>query len=124
MPNPELISLITKAGKTVGSEYKLAKLLGVSQQQINSWKTGIRSCSPEDQARIAAFANEDALQQLVRATLEKTAGTLRGDQLKQVLGKLLQATGGVVHTVVLGLVSLIFLYQPTPAQAEPTLYDV
>ena len=104
--NPNLIELIEKAGKEIGSEYKLAKALGMPQQNLSGWKSGKRTCTPEDRARLAGFAREDALQEFIRATLEKTAGTVRGEQLQRLLGKLPRQTGEVSVTVLLSLVSL------------------
>ena len=52
------------------------------------------------------MANEDAVQELVRATLDNTRGTLRGEQLQTVLGKWLRATGGAAGGVLLSLNSL------------------
>ena len=100
--------LIAKAGAIAGSEYKLAKAMGVPQTHLSMWKSGAKTCTPPDRARLAGFAKEDAVQELVRATLEQTAGTLRGDQLRQVLGKLSKVTGGALHSVLLGVVSLTF----------------
>lgn len=107
MSNQEpLILLIEKAAAIAGSEYKLAKAMGIPQQHISNWKQGTRTCTPEDRARLAGFAREDAVQELIRATLEKTAGTLRGEQLYKLLGKSLQATGGASVSALLGLASL------------------
>lgn len=118
MSNPDLISLINRAGEKVGSEYKLAKVMGVPQQHISNWKAGTRTCTPEDRARLAGFAQEDAVQELVRATLEKTAGTLKGDQLFKLLGKSLRQTGAAMHTVVLAVVSAVCLMLiPTPSHS-------
>lgn len=103
-----LKTLIDKAAAIVGSEAKLARALGVPAQHVSNWKAGSRTCMPEDRARIAGFAHEDALQELVRATLEKTEGTLRGEQLRKVLGKWLRQTGEALHSVTPGVVSLIF----------------
>jgi DNA-binding transcriptional regulator YdaS (Cro superfamily) len=107
MSNLEQITqLIEKAGKHVGSEYKLAKALGVPQQHLTGWKAGTRTCAPPDRARLAGFAREDAIQELVRATIDGAKG-LKREQLVKVLGKLLPQTGGALHSGVLGLVSLI-----------------
>ena len=89
----EVKTLIDRAGKLVGSEYKLAQALGVPQSTISAWKSGVKNCTPPDRARIAAMANEDAVQELVRATIANTTGTLRGEQLRSVLGKWLRQTG-------------------------------
>lgn len=93
-------TLIDKAAEKVGNPYKLAKALGVTSSQIYDWRDERKPCSPADRARIAAFAGEDAVQELVRATLEKTEGTLRGEQLRAVLGKWLHQTGAVLNSVV------------------------
>ena len=103
-----LILLIEKAGAIAGSEYKLAKATGIPQQTLSGWKAGRRRCTPPDRARLAGFAKEDAVQELVRSTLEDTAGTLRGEQLMRVLGKASRVTGEATVTVLLGLVNLTF----------------
>jgi len=100
--------LIAKAGAIAGSEYKLAKVLGMPQQNISAWKIGKRTCTPEDRARLAGVAREDAVQELIRATLEKTKGTLRGEQLYRLLGKSLQATGAASVTVLPLVASLTY----------------
>lgn len=106
--NNDLKTLIDKAAKLIGSEYRLAKALGIDPQTISAWKAGRRTCTPPDRARLAAMANEDAVQELVRATLKTTEGTLRGEQLETVLGKWLRATGRAAGTVLPSLASLIF----------------
>lgn len=106
--NASLNLLIAKAGAIAGSEYKLAKAMGIPQSHISAWKSGVKTCTPPDRARLAGFAREDATQELVRSTLEQTAGTLRGEQLMRVLGKRLQATGEAFATVLLGLASLTY----------------
>lgn len=105
--DPSLILLITKAASIVGSEYKLAKQLGIPAQHITNWKSGSRTCTPADRARIAGFAQEDAVQELVRATIEAAKGTKR-EQLQRVLGKLSHQTGAVLNFVMLGTISLTF----------------
>lgn len=118
-------TLIDKAAQRVGTRYKVAKALGVTPAQVYDWEEERKSCSPEDRARIAALANEDALQELVRGVLEKHEGTLRGKQLEQLLGKLLRQTGGVLHTVVALVASLTFLMIPAhDARAMATSNDV
>ena len=104
--NNDLKTLIDKAGKLVGNERKLSIALGIPQTHISMWKSGKKACTPPDRARLAAMANEDAVQELVRATLTATAGTLRGEQLQSVLGKWLRATGGAASGVLLSLHNL------------------
>ena len=118
----EIRRLVEKAGTTAGSEYKLAKAMGVPQQMLTDWKAGRRTCTPEDRARLAGFANEDALQELVRSTLAKHAGTRKGEQLFQLLGKSLQATGGATVSVLLGLASGACLTLPTMQRLLDTMY--
>ena len=103
----QLILLIEKAGSIVGSEYKLAKALGYPQTVLTDWKAGRRTCTPADRARLAGFAREDAVQELVRATIEAAKGTKR-EQLMRVLGKASRATGAALHGATLGLVSLTY----------------
>jgi len=99
-----LQKLIDKAAENVGSKSKLARAMNVSPQRINDWYFGHCNCVPEDRARFAGFAKEDALQELVRATLEKTAGTVRGEQLRMLLGKSLpQIIAGIVFALLLGV---------------------
>lgn len=98
--------LITKAGVIVGSEYKLAKAMGYPQQVLSAWKAGTRTCTPPDRARLAGFAREDAVQELVRATIESAKGTKR-EQLQKLLGKWLPQTGEALNTVLLSITSTV-----------------
>lgn len=120
--------VIDDAVAVVGSKSKLARALGVTPQRVNDWHSGACTCTPHDRAAIAGFARQDAVQELVRATLEKTAGTLRGEQLRQVLGKWLHQTGGASVSGLLGLASTIFLalamLTPGTVKAEPIFHDV
>ena len=107
MSNPDqLAQLIEKAGLAVGTEYRLAKAMAIPQQHLSDWKAGRRTCTPSDRARLAGFAREDAVQELVRATIEQAKG-LKREQLVKVLGKLSHQTGAVLHTALLGVLSLI-----------------
>lgn len=103
-----LNALILKAAAAVGSEANLARAMGIAQANISLWKSGMRTCTPEDRARLAGFAKEDAVQELIRATLEKTAGTLRGEQLRQVLGKWSHQTGVASVGALLSLGSMTY----------------
>jgi DNA-binding transcriptional regulator YdaS (Cro superfamily) len=102
-----LKTLIDKAARMVGNRCQLAKELGVSPAQVYNWQTGKKPCSPADRARLADFAKEDAVQELVRATMEATEGTKRGDQLRAVLGKWLAQTGAVTGSKAGALMALI-----------------
>lgn len=82
----KLVFLIEKAGSIEGSEYKLAKKMGIPQQMLTDWKAGRRKCSASDRALLAGIAGEDAVKELVEATLEKVQGTKRGELLGELLG--------------------------------------
>lgn len=98
-------TLIDKASEKIGNRAKVAKILRCAPSQIYDWYHGTKRCNAADRARLAALGGDDAVQELVRATLEETAGTPRGEQLKTILGKWSRQTGAVVHGVVLGLIS-------------------
>lgn len=55
----QLNVLIERAAAIAGSEYKVAKALGVTPRQVCDWKAGRRTCSPEDRALLAEVAGED-----------------------------------------------------------------
>jgi DNA-binding transcriptional regulator YdaS (Cro superfamily) len=99
-------TLIDKAAQRCGTRYKLAKNLGVSANQVYDWANGTKPCSPADRARLAGFAGEDAVQELVRATLETARGDVRKEQLQQLLGKSSRAIGAALAFVVPALISL------------------
>lgn len=102
-------ALIDRAAKKVGSRYKLAQLMKVGTPSIYNWETGRKQCPAEERARIAGYAGEDAVQELVRATIEQAKGEVKKEQLEKLLGKLLRQTGGALHTVVALVASLTFL---------------
>lgn len=116
--------LIKRAAANVGSEYQVAKILGQPQTVISDWKHERRTCTPEDRARLAALAGEDAVQELVRATLEKHAGSKKGEQLLAILGKSLRVTGEATVGALVGLVSAALLTLTTPMPAKAAAYDV
>lgn len=86
--------LIEKAASIVGSEYKLAKKMEIPQQNISSWKSGAKTCPPAARAVLAGIAGEDAVQELISATLEREEGTKRGALLGELLG---QRAGRVIE---------------------------
>jgi len=109
MANLEALNLlIEKAGRIAGTEYKLAQAMGIPQQILSDWKAGRRTCTAPDRARLAGFAGEDAVQELVRATLELEKNEKRKDQLYKLLGKKLLQTGAAHVGVLLSLCSLAF----------------
>jgi transcriptional regulator with XRE-family HTH domain len=92
----QVIALIDQAKAIVGSDYKIAQVLGVPRQHVSAWRSGARTATPEDQALLAGLAGLEASSWLVRATLKKHEGTAKGDQLMRVLGKASLAIGGAV----------------------------
>lgn len=93
---PDLITLIDHGKSIAGSDYKLAKLIGVTPQAISNWRHGEKPCPPGDVALIAAVAGLNPQEWLARATLWKYEGTDKGDRLMKVLGKASLATIGVI----------------------------
>jgi hypothetical protein len=98
--------LIDKAAAKCGTRYKLAQVMDVSPNQVYDWERGTKPCSPADRARLAGFAGEDAIQELVRATLETARGDTRREQLQQLLGKSSRAIGAALGCGLLALTSL------------------
>ncbi|MFY7928792.1 MAG: YdaS family helix-turn-helix protein [Oligoflexus sp.] len=89
----QLVKLIAAAAEIAGSEYRLAKNLGVSPQVVSDWKHGRRTCTPEDWALLAYAAGLDPEEALIRAVVAKHADTPKGERLLTALGKGLLATG-------------------------------
>lgn len=83
--NVRLIFLIEKAGRIEGNKKKLAVKMGIAQTVLSDWKMGRKKCGPADRARLAFFAEEDAIKELVKATIEQATGTLKGEQLARAL---------------------------------------
>lgn len=87
----QLISLIDKAAAVAGSEYKLAKLLGIHQPVISRWKKG--KCSATDRAALAEVAGMDAAEEAIEGLiegidLESPKGQRAAEALKAALKKI------------------------------------
>lgn len=113
-------TLIDKAAEKCGTRYKLAQALSVGISTVYDWERGTKPCSPGDRVRLAGFAGEDAVQELVRATLETARGDVRREQLHKLLEKSSRAIGVVLGCVSLVLASLTFSTRTEAA----TSYDV
>lgn len=98
MKPDELAQLFDLARDKVGSDYKLAQLLGLSRHRISNWRTGQQSMSPEDVAIVANIAGLDGVSWAMRAMVAKHEGTAKGDRLMKAVGKALLATGAAVAT--------------------------
>lgn len=92
-----LNALIDSAAKQVGGkDAKLAATLGITRQRMSDWRSGRKTCQPEDQALMASIAGMNAIEVLARATVKQHEGTAKGDLLMRALGKSLLVTGGVL----------------------------
>ena len=89
-------SLLDAAKAKTGSDYRTAKLLGLTSQAISDWRHGQKNAQPEDHALVAAVAGLDAEEALVRAVLEKHANKPKGERLLSALGNALRRTGEAV----------------------------
>jgi DNA-binding transcriptional regulator YdaS (Cro superfamily) len=98
-----LIDLMDAAKNAHGSDYKVAKLLGRSPQEVSDWRAGRRAAQPEDHALLAALAGQDAEQALVRAVLAKHADTPKGERLLSALGKAWRQTGAAATSHVFAI---------------------
>lgn len=109
--------LIDKAKSIVGSDAAVARALGVVPQRIANWRNGNASCSPEDQALLAAVAGLDPIAELARATVRKHEGSKKGDLLMRALGKASPAIGAVLSSVGAAILVISGWITPTPTQA-------
>lgn len=109
--------LIDKAKSIVGSDAAVARALGVVPQRIANWRNGNASCSPEDQALLAAVAGLDPVAELARATVRKHEGSKKGDLLMRALGKASRLTGAVAGSVGALVLVISGLTTPTPTRA-------
>lgn len=74
-----LKALIDKAIETAGSQAKLAELMGVKQQHISAWKTGVRNCTTASRIELCKIADYD----LSTALLEQVVESLDQSSSKQ-----------------------------------------
>lgn len=115
-----IVKLLDAAKEKTGSDYKTAKLLGVTPQVVSDWRNGRDKGrpQPEDHALVAAVAGLDAEEALIRALLAKYADKPKGEKLLSALGNVLARTGAAV--------TLLFLASgglgttPTSAEARTT----
>lgn len=112
-----LTALLDRAKEKTGSDYKTAKLLGITPQQVSDMRHGRLNAQPEDHALIAAVAGLDAEEALVRAVLEKHANKPKGERLLSALGNVLRRTGEAVTLLLFASVGLA----TSPGTAEAAL---
>lgn len=98
--SPTAIDLIDKAAKIAGSDYRLAKQIGVSPQRMSDWRAGRQSPGVEYRALMANIAGLDVDQVMRDALLEKHANTPLGERLLSVLGNVVHGVGAITLTSV------------------------
>jgi len=97
MTKPEYLDqLLDKAAEAAGSDYKLAQYLDINRATVSQWRSGKRTCPPEDVGLMAGLLGMDGEAWTNRALVEKYAGTPKGEKLAVVLGKALLVTGAVI----------------------------
>ena len=117
----ELLDLIDRASNALGSEYKLAKTMGISTGNISDWKAGRKRCTPEDWALMAYLCGLDPEEALIRAVLEKHTGSKKGEALMSALGKGFRATGAAACFAICA--SAVSLSTVTEARASTRTVD-
>lgn len=100
-PN-RLESLIHASAERAGSDYKLAKAIGYTRQEISMWKARKRPCPIAAQALMAAMAERDVQREIADALIEQNADTPRGEKLISALGKGLMSAGGLTAITLYG----------------------
>jgi len=119
--------LLDAAKKKTSSDYKTAKLLGITPARLGDWRAGRQNAQPEDHALIAELAGMDAEEALIRAVLAKHAETAKGEKLLSALGKGLHRITEVATLLIFA--SAGFLFPSKDAQAHtarltPTIDNV
>lgn len=83
-----LKALIDKAIENAGSQVKLAEAMGVKQQHISAWRTGVRSCTTPTRIALCKIANYDLKVALIEQVIESLD---QNDQTQAEAGAMLQA---------------------------------
>jgi len=96
--SPTAVDLIDKAAKIAGSDYRLAKQIGVSPQRMSDWRAGRQSPGVEYRALMADIAGLDVDQVMREALLEKHANTPLGERLLSVLGNAVHGVAAITLT--------------------------
>lgn len=83
-----LKALIDKAIEKAGSQVKLAEAIGVKQQHISAWRTGVRNCTTPTRIELCKIADYDLKVALIEQVIE---GLDQNDQTQAEAGAMLQA---------------------------------
>ena len=63
-------ALIDKAIEQAGSQAKLAEMMGVKQQHISAWKTGVRTCTMPTRIQLCEITGYDLKTALLEQVVE------------------------------------------------------
>lgn len=113
----QLNLLIEKAALIAGSEYKVAKQLGIPQSHVWGWKNGTRTCAPEDRALLADIAGVDPYPEVIEAMIERWEGKPKGERLKEALLSRIASSGlnsSFAHRIRYALHKLLTKRAPSP----------
>ena len=94
----QVLDLIDKAAKIAGSDYRLAKQIGVSPQRMSDWRNGRCTVGVEYRALMADVAGLDVDEVIRDALLEKHANTPLGERLLSVLGNAVHGGAAITLT--------------------------
>ena len=81
----EIKTLIDRASKVCGNDTVLAQRMGIKNQVVSMLRHG-RTISPETAAELANIAGEDAREAAIQAVVQRSAGTRRGEVLREIFG--------------------------------------
>jgi DNA-binding transcriptional regulator YdaS (Cro superfamily) len=93
----ELKELIARAAAIAGNQSRLARELETEPQKVTDWKNGRQACplaAIHYMASMAKISDQEFRALMENIELEKHAGTVQGERLARVLGKL--AIGALV----------------------------
>jgi len=94
----KLAALLDKASQTCGSDYALAKNLGVGRSKVSDWRNERASCGVEYRALMASIAGVDVDEVIRDALLEKHANTPLGERLLSALGNVVHGGAAITLT--------------------------
>lgn len=88
MPTMPLNLTIEKAAAIVGSQAKLAEMLGEHKAHITNWKAGTRSCTIEKRIKLAQIAGHDPYAAIIEGLIAQLD---QGDEIQAGAAKMMQA---------------------------------
>ncbi|BDR08705.1 helix-turn-helix domain-containing protein [Comamonas thiooxydans] len=81
-------ALIDKAIEQAGSQAKLAEMMGVKQQHISAWKTGVRTCTMPTRIQLCEITGYDLKTALLEQVIE---GLDESDETQKGAKEMIQA---------------------------------